>query len=54
MKDKEEEKTKFEEIFNNYKKTMYYVANSILKYAEKDHFYVNGEKYGTYIYTELV
>lgn len=29
--DTEEDKIKFEDIFNNYKKTMYYVANSILK-----------------------
>ena len=27
----EEDKIKFEAIFNNYKKTMYYIANSILK-----------------------
>lgn len=27
----EEDKIKFEDIFNSYKKTMYYVANSILK-----------------------
>ena len=35
--DTEEDKTKFEEIFNNYKKTMYYVANSILKDEHHSH-----------------
>ncbi|MGL5695202.1 MAG: RNA polymerase sigma factor [Peptostreptococcaceae bacterium] len=33
----EEDKIKFEDIFNNYKKTMYYVANSILKDEHYSH-----------------
>ncbi|MGL5714213.1 MAG: RNA polymerase sigma factor [Paraclostridium sp.] len=35
--DTEEDKIKFEEIFNSYKKTMYYVANSILKDEHHSH-----------------
>lgn len=35
--DTEEDKIKFEEIFDNYKKTMYYVANSILKDEHYSH-----------------
>lgn len=35
--DTEEDKAKFEEIFNSYKKTMYYVANSILKDEHHSH-----------------
>lgn len=33
----EEDKIKFEDIFNSYKKTMYYVANSILKDEHYSH-----------------
>ena len=33
----EEDKIKFEAIFNNYKKTMYYIANSILKDEHYSH-----------------
>ena len=33
----EEDKIKFEAIFNSYKKTMYYVANSILKDEHYSH-----------------
>lgn len=35
--DKEEDKIKFEDIFNSYKKMMYYVANSILKDEHYSH-----------------
>ena len=35
--DTEEDKIKFEDIFNSYKKTMYYVANSILKDEHYSH-----------------
>lgn len=35
--DTEEDKTKFEDIFNSYKKTMYYVANGILKDEHYSH-----------------
>ena len=33
----EEDKIKFKAIFNNYKKTMYYIANSILKDEHYSH-----------------
>lgn len=33
----EEDKIKFEAIFNSYKKTMYYIANSILKDEHYSH-----------------
>ena len=35
--DTEEDKIKFEDIFNSYKKTMYYIANSILKDEHYSH-----------------
>ena len=33
----DEDKIKFEDIFNSYKKTMYYIANSILKDEHYSH-----------------
>ena len=36
----EEDKIKFEANFNNYKKTMYYIANSILKDEHYSHYAV--------------
>ena len=33
----EEDRIKFEDLFNSYKKTMYYIANSILKDEHYSH-----------------